>query len=85
MSPQGVKYRLLLACMLWKGISYYPYMEYNDKSDPEDGLPDEDVNAIDEIPCYDMALSWSPTSKRDKERLRQSRLREEEQDRIVRL
>jgi hypothetical protein len=32
-----------------------------------------------------MALRMSPTNKRDKERLRQSRLREEEQDRIIRI
>jgi hypothetical protein len=36
-------------------------------------------------PCCGMALRMSPTSKRDKERLRQSRLREEEQDRIIRI
>jgi hypothetical protein len=35
--------------------------------------------------CCGMALRMSPTSKRDKERLRQSRLREEEQDRIIRI
>ena len=28
------------------------HIKYNDKTDPEDGLPDEDVNAIDEIPVY---------------------------------
>ena len=27
-------------------------MEYNDKKEPADGLPDEDVTAIDEIPVY---------------------------------
>jgi hypothetical protein len=32
-----------------------------------------------------MALRISPTSKKDKERLRQSGLREEEQDRIIRI
>jgi hypothetical protein len=31
-----------------------------------------------------MALRASPTSKRDKERLKQIRLRREEQDRIIR-
>jgi hypothetical protein len=41
-----------MACMIWKGTSYYAHIEYNDKTDPEDGLPDEDVNAIDEIPVY---------------------------------
>jgi hypothetical protein len=36
-------------------------------------------------PCCGMALRRSPTSKRDKERLRQLQLREEEQDRISRI
>ena len=36
-------------------------------------------------PCCGMALRMLPPSKRDKERLRQSRLREEEQDRIIRI
>jgi hypothetical protein len=35
-------------------------------------------------PCCGMALRASPTSKRDKERLKQIRLRREEQDRIIR-
>jgi|SRR5690242_9951684 hypothetical protein len=34
--------------------------------------------------CCGMALRMSPTSKRDKERLRQLRLGREEQDRIIR-
>ncbi len=34
--------------------------------------------------CCGMALRASPTSKRDKERLRQLQLRREEQDRIIR-
>jgi hypothetical protein len=38
--------------MIWKGTPYYAYIEYNDKTDLEDGLPDEDVNAIDEMPVY---------------------------------
>jgi hypothetical protein len=41
-----------LACMIWKGTPYYAHMDYNDKKDPADGLPDEDVTAIDEIPVY---------------------------------
>jgi hypothetical protein len=41
-----------MACMIWKGTPYYAHMEYNDKTDPEDCLPDEDVNTIDEIPVY---------------------------------
>ena len=36
-------------------------------------------------PCCGMTLRMSPTSKRDKERLRQLQLREEEQDRIIRI
>ncbi|MGB7953097.1 MAG: hypothetical protein WCF23_03880 [Candidatus Nitrosopolaris sp.] len=36
-------------------------------------------------PCCGMALRMSPINRRDKERLRQSRLREEEQDRIIRI
>jgi len=34
-------------------------------------------------PCCGMALRTSPTSKRDKEKLRQLKLREDEQDRII--
>jgi len=41
-----------LACMIWKGTPYYAHIEYNDKKDPADGLPDEDVTTIDEIPVY---------------------------------
>jgi hypothetical protein len=41
-----------MACMIWKGTPYYAHIEYNDKTDPEDGLSDEGVNAIDEIPVY---------------------------------
>ncbi|MGC1932537.1 MAG: DUF6293 family protein [Candidatus Nitrosopolaris sp.] len=41
-----------MACMIWKGTPYYAHIEYSDKTDPEDGLPDEDVNEIDEIPVY---------------------------------
>ena len=41
-----------MACMIWKGTPYYAHMEYNDKKDPADGLPDEDVTTIDEIPVY---------------------------------
>jgi len=36
-------------------------------------------------PCCGMALRISPTSKRDKERLRQLKHRREEQDRIIRI
>ena len=36
-------------------------------------------------PCCGMALRMSPTNRRDKEKLRQSQLRREEQDRIIRI
>ncbi|GEM_PF-2931642 len=36
-------------------------------------------------PCCHMALRVSPNNNRDKERLRQLTLREEEQDRIIRI
>ena len=36
-----------LACMIWKGTPYYAHIEYNDKKDPADGLPDEDVTTIE--------------------------------------
>jgi hypothetical protein len=35
-----------------KGYPYYAQIEYNDKMDPADGLPDEDVTAIEEILVY---------------------------------
>jgi Family of unknown function (DUF6293) len=41
-----------MACMIWKGTPYYAHMEYNNKKDPADGLPDEDVTTIEEIPVY---------------------------------
>ena len=36
-------------------------------------------------PCWGIGLGMSPTSKRDKERLRQLQLRIEELDRIIRI
>lgn len=36
-------------------------------------------------PCCGMALRMSTTSKRDKEKLRQLKLRREEQDRIIKI
>lgn len=36
-------------------------------------------------PCCSIALRISPTTKRDKERLRQIQLRREEQERIIRI
>jgi hypothetical protein len=41
-----------MACMIWRGTPYYAHIVYNDKKDPADGLPDEDVTTIDEIPVY---------------------------------
>jgi len=39
----------ILAYMIWKGTPCYAHIEYNDKKDPADGLPDEDVTIIEEI------------------------------------
>jgi uncharacterized Zn finger protein (UPF0148 family) len=36
-------------------------------------------------PCCGMALRVSPTSKRDKARLRQLQIRRDEQDRIIKI
>jgi Family of unknown function (DUF6293) len=42
-----------MACMIWKGTPYYAHIVYNHvKKDPADGLPDEEVTTIDEIPVY---------------------------------
>lgn len=38
--------------MIRKGTPYYANIDYNDKTDPEGGFPNGDVNAIDEIPVY---------------------------------
>ncbi len=46
-----------LACMIWKRTPYYAHIDYNDKRDPADDLPDEDVTAIDEIPVYSINKS----------------------------
>jgi len=51
-----------IACIIWKGTPYYAHKEYNDKRDPADGPPDEDVSAIDEIPVYSIN---QPRSKND--------------------
>ena len=32
--------------------SFYAHMEYNNKKDPADDLPDENVTTIEEIPVY---------------------------------
>jgi len=39
-----------MACMIWKGTPYYAHIEYHDKKDPVDDLPDKDGTAIEEIP-----------------------------------
>jgi hypothetical protein len=39
--------------------SYYAHIDYNEKKDPADDLPDEDVTAIDEIPVYSINRSKS--------------------------
>src|SRR5215831_422256 len=41
-----------MACMIWKGTPYYAHIVYDDKKDLVDGLQDEDVTTIDELPVY---------------------------------
>jgi len=63
-----------MACMIWKGTPYYAHIEYNDKTDPEDGLPDEDVKAIDEIPAY----SINSSARGPQKMMKKNRLLEQE-------
>jgi hypothetical protein len=46
----------MIACMIWKATPYYAHIDYeNSKKDPaDDGLPDEKVDAIDELPFYSL-------------------------------
>ncbi|MGB7959473.1 MAG: DUF6293 family protein, partial [Nitrososphaeraceae archaeon] len=42
-----------LACMIWNGTPYYTHIDYNDtKKDPSDGLPDEKIISITQLPVY---------------------------------
>jgi hypothetical protein len=43
-----------MACMMWGGTPYYANMVWStyDRKDPADGLLDEEVTTIDEIPVY---------------------------------
>jgi uncharacterized protein DUF6293 len=41
-----------LACMIWKGTPYYVHIKYDDKKDSEDGLPEESVTSLLELPVY---------------------------------
>jgi len=42
-----------LACMIWKGTPYYTHIDYDSiKKDPSDGLPDEKVVLIAQLPVY---------------------------------
>jgi hypothetical protein len=42
-----------LACMIWKGTPYYAHIDYdNIKKDPSDGLPDEKIISIAQLPVY---------------------------------
>ena len=41
-----------LACMIWKGTPYYAHIDYDNKKDPSDGLPDENVTSLVELPVY---------------------------------
>jgi hypothetical protein len=45
----------MIACMIWKGTPYYAHIDYeNSKKDPADDLPEEKVDAIDELPVYSL-------------------------------
>jgi hypothetical protein len=42
-----------LACMIWKGTPYYAHVDYDiTKKDPVDGLPDEKIMSIAQLPVY---------------------------------
>jgi hypothetical protein len=41
-----------LACMIWKGTPYYAHIDYSDKKDTNDGLPEENVTSLVELPVY---------------------------------
>jgi hypothetical protein len=42
-----------LACMIWKGTPYYTNIDYDTiKKDPSDGLPDEKIISIAQLPVY---------------------------------
>jgi hypothetical protein len=42
-----------LACMIWKGTPYYAHINYDDAmKDPVDGLPDEKILSITQLPVY---------------------------------
>ena len=39
--------------MIWKGTPYYTHIDYDDtKKDPSDGLPDEKIISIAQLPVY---------------------------------
>ena len=38
--------------MIWKGTPYYAHIDYNNKKDPKDDLPDENVTSLVELPVY---------------------------------
>jgi hypothetical protein len=40
-----------LACMIWRGTPYYVNIKYDDKKDA-DGLPEESVTSLFELPVY---------------------------------
>ena len=45
----------MFTCMIWGGTPYYAHIDYsNIKKDPADGLPEEKVDAIDELPVYSL-------------------------------
>ena len=39
--------------MIWKGTPYYAHTDYDSvKNDPSDGLPDEEIISITQLPVY---------------------------------
>jgi hypothetical protein len=42
-----------LACMIWRGTPYYTHVDYdNINKDPMDGLPEEKIISITQLPVY---------------------------------
>jgi CRISPR locus-related DNA-binding protein len=45
----------MFACMVWSCTPYYAHIDYDNlKKDPADGLPQEKVEVIDELPVYSL-------------------------------
>jgi hypothetical protein len=41
-----------LACMIWRGTPYYAHIDYTNEKDPDDGLPDENITSLAQLPVY---------------------------------